>query len=379
MAVKVRDPARALLLAEYDLFGGTRTYAKQLVAFYARNHFDLTMLGKGPADDEDMALHCRLHGVRFLRHEEVAIGDSSCAPMPWRLSRERRTLDAFIAEYCPDLIVASVGTPGLFLGHMGRGRRSVYILHTYPEHAKAKWRRLISKLIWAAAVPGDIHFVTVSKYARSRMLDAWGLWRRRSDVSVIYSSVGDVPLNPEVRYDCTHVLTVGHVVEYKNPMLWIETAARVLQELPALKFSWVGPGSLIEQCRRRVADLGLQEKIEFVGPSSDLRKCYEKCDIYVQPSKIESLGLSVLDAMRYGKPCVVANMGGLPELVRNGDSGWVVDVNDGAELARRVIQLAKNPIERERMGRSAQTIYATHFSPDRWEVEMRRLHDSVLA
>lgn len=211
------------------------------------------------------------------------------------------------------------------------------------------------------------------------MLEVWGLWRRKRDVSVLYSSVGDVVVTPEVRDESIRVLTVGHVVDYKNPMLWVEAAARVLEKMPALRFTWVGPGPLIEPCRRRVADLGLQGKVVFAGASTDLHKYFESCDIYIQPSKIESLGLSVLDAMRYGKPCIVTNVGGLPELVRSGESGWVVDVADDHELARRVMQLAKDPVERERMGQSAQTIYASRFSPDRWESEMRLLHDSLFS
>ena len=372
-------PPRVLLLAEYDRVGGTRTYAKHLVVFYAHGKYDLTVVARGPAEDEDMVLYCQSHGVRLLRHEAVVVGDTEFGGRPWHLNSERRTLNAFIAELSPDIIVASVGMPGLFLGHMGRGRRSIYILHTYPQPSQVNWRRLLGKVIWAASIPDDIHFLTVSQFARGRMLEVWGLWRRRSDVSVIYSSVGDVVVSPEIRHDCITVLSVGHVVDYKNPMLWIDVAARVLEELPAIRFVWVGPGPLIESCRYRVSDLGLQGKIEFVGASTDMHKYYESCDIYMQPSKIESLGLSVLDAMRYGKPCVVTNVGGLPELVRNGETGWVVDVADEHGLAMRVIQLAKDQAERERMGLGARIIYTSRFSSERWECEMQQLHDSMLS
>jgi len=373
-----RKRPRVLLLAEYDHVGGTRTYAKQLVAFYAQNNFDLTMLAKGPADDADMAFYCQSHGVRLLRHEEVAGDDLGFGGRPWHLNRERRTLNAFIAELCPHVVVASVGMPGLFLGHMGRGRRSIYILHTYPQPSQVAWRRLLGKLIWAALIPADIRFITVSQFARDRMLYAWGLWRRNSNISVIYSSAGNPVVAPKSNDGCIRVLTVGHVVDYKNPLFWIEAAARAVEQLPALRFVWVGPGPLIEQCRHRVAALGLQEKVVFTGATTDMHKHYQDCDIYIQPSKIESLGLSVLDAMRYGKPAVVTNVGGLPELVRNGETGWVVDVTDEHELTRCVVNLAKEPGERERMGRSAQAMYASRFSPDQWNCEMRLVHDSLL-
>lgn len=371
---------RVLVLAEYGWVGGTRTYAKQLVAFYAQNKYDLTVVAQGPMEDEDMALYCQSHGVRLLRHADVVVGNSEFKSQPWHLARERRTLNAFITGHKFNIIVASVGTPGLFLGHMGFGRCSIYILHTYPKLVQPKWRRLLRRFIWAASIPNDIYFLTVSQFSKTRMLDAWGLWHRKHDVSVIYNSAGEVVVAPVpvVNDEYIHVLTVGHVVEYKNPMFWIDAAALVLDKMPNIKFLWIGPGPLIETCRQRVASLELQEKIMFVGASMDVHKYYQICDIYVQPSRIESLGLSVLDAMKYSKPCVVTNAGGLPELVRNGESGWIVNMDDHHELAERIIQLAESPTEREQMGKSGQTIYASRFNYKRWETEMQLLHKSVV-
>ena len=374
---------KVLLLAEYDHVGGTRTYAKQLVAFYAQNRYDLTVVAQGPIDDKDMASYCLSNGVHMFSHKDVAIGNFEVKSKPWCLARERKTLDTFIADHKFNIVVASVGTPGLFLGHMGLGRCSIYILHTYPKLVHPKWRRLLKRLIWAASIPNDICFLTVSQFSKTRMLDAWGLWHSTRDVSVIYNSAGDAdnavatPV-PVINNGYIHVLTVGHVVQYKNPMFWIDAAVLALAQIPKLKFLWVGPGPLIESCRQRVTNLGLEEKITFVGASMDVREYYQICDIYVQPSKIESLCLSVLDAMRYGKPCVVTNVGGLPESVCSGESGWVVNSDDHHEMAERIIQLAKNPTERAQMGQHGQYIYANRFNYKRWETEMQLLHKSVL-
>lgn len=369
---------RVLMLAEYDQVGGTRTYAKKLITFYKNNNYELIFLAKGPSHDQDMVSYCEAHGVRLLRYELVAKNASPIGRMPWRLHRERQTLNDFVEEVHPDLIVASVGTPGMFLGHMGGGRRSIYILHTYPSQSVVRWRRLINKLIWAVAVPGDIRFVTVSHFARRRMLDTWGLWRCLGDVSVIYSTVGELVANKQEARERLCVLTVGHVVEYKNPMLWIDVAGRVLKELPLVRFIWVGPGAMLESCREKVIELGLQGSVEFVGESNDLLPFFDCCDIYVQPSKIESLGLSVLDAMRHGKPCVVTNVGGLPECICNGKAGYVVAPDDELMLARRLIQLAQDAALREKIGRQGQEVYIHRFSTDRWNCELRALHDQAL-
>jgi glycosyltransferase involved in cell wall biosynthesis len=368
---------RVLLLAEYSLFGGTRTYAKQLVSFYSRNHFDVTVLAMSPHDDRDMVLYCQANSVRLLCYEDVSMGLSDRARMPWPLRKERSRLNAFIAEFNPDIIVASVGTPGLFLRNLCCSRPSIYILHTYPGLPRSRLLYFVKKLIWTAIVPRDIQFVTVSQYARNRILQAWGLWLRKHEICIIYSTAGCIEPYQWNEPESIRLLTVGHVVDYKNPFMWIDGARMALDVLPSLSFVWVGPGPLINACKRRVDELGLQTKIKFVGESADVDLYYKACHVYVQPSKIESLGLSVLDAMRYGKPCVVSKVGGLTELIRDGETGWLVESGDPHELARRITQLACDMSMLERMGRNAQKIYAMHFSSEMWESKIKRLHQMV--
>jgi glycosyltransferase involved in cell wall biosynthesis len=175
-----------------------------------------------------------------------------------------------------------------------------------------------------------------------------------------------------------HVLTVGHVVSYKNPDTWIKMAILLKQNMPLVdfRFTWVGDGSLLKTCQDMIKNLGAESYIRFVGRDNSIAKYYEQCDIYVQPSFIESLGLSVLDAMRHGKPCVVANVGGLPELVRDGVNGWVVDAFSAEAMAIK-IGLLKNKDLREQMGVEAIKLYQEKFMNRKWKENIWQSHEDV--
>jgi glycosyltransferase involved in cell wall biosynthesis len=146
-----------------------------------------------------------------------------------------------------------------------------------------------------------------------------------------------------------------------------------------VKFVWVGDGAQLEAYRRRVVELGVNNYITFVGHDNDVAKYYKQCDVYVQPSRIESLGLSVLDAMRRGIPCVVSNTGGLTEVIINGENGWTVDADDPIGLSNRVELLLRDAQCRGIFGKRSLERYEAYFSHKRWAEVMWSHHISLLA
>ena len=101
-------------------------------------------------------------------------------------------------------------------------------------------------------------------------------------------------------------------------------------------------------------------------------------DIYFQPSLIESHGLSVVEAMRYGLPCVVSNTGGLPESVVNGKTGHVVGANDIDGMVDQIVLLLRNPALRETMGRAGCERYETCFEEHKWNEQMSDIHIKII-
>ena len=364
---------RILILAEYGDVGGTRTYVKQLIDFYIKNRCRVTVMSYAQLDDE-MIQYCSRRGVFLVDYDSISLNKNRPRNGSWKQIVEKNVLINFIKKEDPNFLIASVGTPGLFLGYMDSSCRCIYVLHSYPERNKKFIYRFITNIYLKIKIRKNCLILTVSNFAQKKIQDAWNLEQNFKNIKFIYSNVGSVvDISPRPNH-YVRVLTVGHVVGYKNPLLWISMAALVLKQMPKVQFVWVGPGPLLEACRKRVADLGLKESISFEGRQSMVAEYYRSAHVYVQPSQIESLGLSVLDAMRHSMPCVVSSRGGLPEVVKDGVSVYIVDIDDEIELAKKVIKLVCEEDLVKKMGEAGRHIYIERFSPERWHKEMSVVH-----
>jgi glycosyltransferase involved in cell wall biosynthesis len=176
------------------------------------------------------------------------------------------------------------------------------------------------------------------------------------------------------------VTTLGHVETYKNPFVWIEVARKCIENNPSIKLSfvWAGDGTLFNDCVKKVNSYGLNREIRFIGPASNTSELLCRTDIYFQPSLIESFGLSVLEAMSNHRPCVVSNRGGLPEVVTDEVSGFLVDPDDIENMSLKINLLVQNQKIREDMGRKAYNQYMTRFSKPVWENKMLDILNKVI-
>jgi glycosyltransferase involved in cell wall biosynthesis len=196
---------------------------------------------------------------------------------------------------------------------------------------------------------------------------------------VIYNTVGKLASYEKINMNSKlTILTLGHVAAYKNPYFWIEVAKKVIQELPEqAQFIWSGEGELLCDCLKRMEVLNIPD-IKFIGFVDDVNTLYAESDIYFQPSLIESLSLSVLDAMRWGLPCLVSVNGGLPETVINNETGFVVDVNSVERTSQKIVQLILDSKLRNEMGKAARLYYENKFSQDKWFKAMETIHLEIL-
>jgi glycosyltransferase involved in cell wall biosynthesis len=170
------------------------------------------------------------------------------------------------------------------------------------------------------------------------------------------------------------ILTLGHVVFYKNPMLWIEVAEDVLAHTDKnIEFVWAGDGPLLQKCRNRVIN---NPSIKFVGFIKDVDSLYASADIYFQPSLLESQGMSVIGAMAHRIPCVVSNAGGLPESVEDGKNGWIAEPEDKSAFSQQILTLINNSRKRRQLGYEGEKIFNKKFDKSTWISRMDHLLQS---
>jgi glycosyltransferase involved in cell wall biosynthesis len=164
-----------------------------------------------------------------------------------------------------------------------------------------------------------------------------------------------------------HVLLVGGTRQRKDPMTAIRTMERVVAEIPDAAMTIVGPPSgtsLDREVAAEVAARGLVERIRLRGlvPEEELFAEYARASVVLLTSIEETAPVAIGEAFAAGIPVVGTDAGGIPHMVRDGETGFVRPVGDDAALAAAVVSLLKQPELRARMARRAREVGESDFS-----------------
>ncbi|HEY3296663.1 MAG TPA: N-acetyl-alpha-D-glucosaminyl L-malate synthase BshA [bacterium] len=144
----------------------------------------------------------------------------------------------------------------------------------------------------------------------------------------------------------------------------IKAFIKVRKEIPA-RMLLVGDGPERARAEMDARAGGVLDDIFFLGNQVAVTDLLSIADMYFLPSETESFGLSALEAMASELPVVATRVGGLPEVVSDGETGFLVPVGDTDEMARRLIELAVHPEKRRQMGLAARERAATLFPRDK--------------
>ena len=144
--------------------------------------------------------------------------------------------------------------------------------------------------------------------------------------------------------------TVGALGPYKDHHNFLEAAVIVKRSVPNTRFLVVGDGELRKELERYSASRGLSEDVLFTGFRKDVLEITKIFDIFVLCSYLEGMGTAILDAMALEKPIVATQVGGIPEIVLQGENGFLVPPRDPNKLAEAILKLANEPSLRYKMG-----------------------------
>ncbi|HYB40794.1 MAG TPA: glycosyltransferase family 4 protein, partial [Candidatus Methylomirabilis sp.] len=167
-------------------------------------------------------------------------------------------------------------------------------------------------------------------------------------------------------------LFLGGLKRRKNLGGLLDAWAEVARARPDALLLVAGSGPLEAALRRRADALGLGGRAIFAGRVAEADKVdyYNAADLFVSPSSLEGFGFTVGEAMSCGRPVVVSDRGALPELVVDGEGGFVCRHGDAAELARRILTLLGDPALRDRFGAFNRERVDRRF---RWDRASRRV------
>jgi N-acetyl-alpha-D-glucosaminyl L-malate synthase BshA len=126
----------------------------------------------------------------------------------------------------------------------------------------------------------------------------------------------------------------------------------------------VGDGPERPAVEGLAAELGIADRVRWLGPLAHFAELLARADLFLLPSESESFGLAALEALACGVPVLASAVGGVPEVVRHGTTGWLVPPSDPAALADAALELLDDEPRRSAMAEAARADVLARFSPD---------------
>jgi len=176
----------------------------------------------------------------------------------------------------------------------------------------------------------------------------------------------------DARLQCAFI---GRITQIKRPDRFLDVVGEVKKRGIDLDFFMAGDGELLEGCRKRISEQDLP--VTVLGWQSDIEKVLSAADIVVLTSDNEGTPLSLIQAGMAGLPVVSTNVGSVPEVVLDGVTGIITDLNV-QEIANALEKLAKDEVLRERLGLAAQEFTLANFGVHRLVHDHQELYKKLL-
>lgn len=152
--------------------------------------------------------------------------------------------------------------------------------------------------------------------------------------------------------------------DVKNHAMFLRAARRVKESCAGARFLLAGEGELVNQMKDLAKDLGLENESFFIDNCGDVPRLLAASDICVLSSRTEGFSNSILEYMAARLPVVATDVGGASEAIREGENGFLVESDDDAAMAERLLELLENPARARRFGERGRAIAEEKFSTD---------------
>ncbi len=173
--------------------------------------------------------------------------------------------------------------------------------------------------------------------------------------------------------------TVGRMSPVKNHKLLIEAFARVREKVPDVNLAIIGEGELRSKLADYAADLGVSEYVSLVKETKQIDHFYGAIDVFVLSSDSEGMPLTLLEALASGVPVVATEVGGIPEVVESGKTGYLVPKGSAEFLAKRIVEILQEPAKAQAMAIAGRAMVRERFPAEKMVAGVEKIYDEALA
>lgn len=329
-------------------FGGIETYLTKFFEFYNLQKIQPLLVGEWDFEDK---INPNL--VKKIRIPGYYPSFGAISQLSKLVREEKADLiisQAMVANFYARLVVFKTKVPLLTVIH------SDFKLD-YPSFLKRSLYFLTDRLLRRFTT----HYIAVSNYLKEKLM-ASGIKEGRIDV--IYNGIEPLDVKPKEEGKEIIVGSVGRLHKVKGYDNLIKAIFLLRKENIRL-FIW-GDGPEKTKLLNLIALLNLENKVSLKGFTDDISKDLSEIDIYVQSSKAEGFGLSVVEAMSAGKPVIVTPAGSLKELIGNGETGIITKDFSPESISKAIQKLAADRDFRDKLARRAKEEAGQKFSLKKW-------------
>lgn len=237
--------------------------------------------------------------------------------------------------------------------------------------------------------PSRIYLIRVAAYLRTYLVtvskNMEAFYRNRSkftdkNLRTIYNGIDTnnfvkSTVNPDIKKKSYALICVGRLIPLKQIDKIIESALAVLKNFD-VTLTILGEGPEKERLLNLIPKEH-KDKIIFLGLKDDVNQWLEISDIFIQYSTTEGLSRSILEALASGLPCIVSNVGGNAELVKDQINGFLVPANDTAPLVNAIEKLIENPEIRIKMGNASAELSRNQFDREQNNRKYLQLYSDI--
>jgi L-malate glycosyltransferase len=388
--VKSHRQIRIVYVNHTGAVSGAERVLIEMVRGLDRTHYEPVVIC--PAGS-DLSRLLEAEGVRCV-HMPAVIARFSWRPdRLWQAAtsyaRAIRALRETLARLRPEIVHANSPRAGLAASIAAIGMKLNVVWHIHdilPRHMLGAALRIFALLLRPARV------VAVSDAAARAFRGPFTFHGR---VSTIYNGIdltrfpqkSSASLNARatigVPDDAFLVCAVGQICARKGLLELLDAFEQIYAEAPSMHLVIAGKVVFIHEEKyfgsllRAVAEPGMSERVHFAGEVRDVSGLLQAADLMVLNSREEPFGLVLVEAMSSGTPVLATRVGGIPEIVRDSQNGWLIEKSDTPGLARKLLELSQNRDLLTKVARTALDETCSQFSLERFQNRLYRFYSEL--
>ncbi|WP_073344468.1 glycosyltransferase family 4 protein [Caldanaerobius fijiensis] len=340
--------------------GGMLSHVKILLSWLVENGHDVSLIGDFDNDTRNWFQRkgIKVYDIVFNNDSNIFSLLGSAAKIASILKKERPEL-----VHMHGYIASIVGRLACIVNRL---QPTVVTIHNYmpDNHVVKKFFVVMEKVLsrWTSV------YIAVADALKAYVINQVGI--HESKILTIYNGI------PYREYEAgvygqsvpkyvKRVISIARLIPQKGVEYFIRVADDILNMRDNVEFLILGDGPQRDHLESLIKELNRADRIKLLGHRDDVNALLDSSDVFVLPSFSEGMPVSIIEAMRAGKPIVATDVGGIPEEVTDGVNGLLVKPGDAEGLKRAILRFLDDPQYARRCGEKGFELYCNKFSAEK--------------